>query len=153
MQLIKREHHLRPKLFRANDSSTNGEYWLDSEYPYMRLTASAANTWGRRGRVFWISFDDTPETAGLLHRTSVTVDDHFQSYLLYEPPDGGFGMQPVPLHRVDWNFTGRGIRDPVGLFGHSPWRFELPGGRVRIKFSQWYNGHPRWKHRYTNPGE
>lgn len=39
---------------------------------------------------------------------SFAVNDDFDMFLIYEPPDGGVGTEIVPLHVAGWNWSAEG---------------------------------------------
>lgn len=150
VQLVKRSHILSPTFPIYSNSSTNGEFWLDNEWPYSENPDYQDATSTENQRTF-LTFSDNPQTGGLLGRHGVSVNDSFKCYMMYEPPFNGVGVQPVTLHRVEWGWTAEATRSIDENGNHSESWEPVPPGTVTVGFNGWSIEHPIWENLFWNP--
>ena len=86
---------------------------LDSSFPYntgggagngLPGTPMSASP-SRIGGPVYNAFPDTPDAPYYLYQNAVTFDDSFSLYVMYKPPDAGFGANWVPLYLYNWDFS------------------------------------------------
>lgn len=143
VQLIHRIHRLGPVTSGSID--TQG-FWLDNEWPYDGYQDASSNL-----GIKTLRFDDTPESPTLTACLYVNVHDVFKCYLMYEPPQNGVGVLPVPLERLDWAWSANAT---VNLSMTPKWQPVPPGKVTAGRANFWYPPHPQWSQAWKNdPGE
>ncbi len=111
---------------------------LDNEWPYIPgwpadSTANASTPHPA---------EDSPDLGLLNLVDQFTVNDIYQMYLMYLPPDNGYGSQYVPLHRLIWEWNANGTLNGTWPAGSS--------GQVTVDSDLRWETHPSWSQIYIN---
>ena len=93
--------------------TTGGHFLLDNSNPYPDPGTPTRLTWNNYSS--YVNHSDSPGYGTNLC-DSIFVDDHFETYLQFQP-DGGI---PVTIDRIDWGWSGNAIES-----NHS-WSWSFP---------------------------
>ena len=80
--------------------TTDGQFWLDSNDPYAK-DAQPALSWTDVPPGPAVSHQDSPGYGPSAFIGSLAIDDHFQTYLRFQPAGG----IRVTIDRIDWTWT------------------------------------------------
>jgi len=134
----------------------DGMSGLDNHYPYPSdpgsytppYPANSADlpTTSPAVPTYWM--DDTPGEPLDGFYSRVRVDEAFDDYMMYEPPDAGFGSEWVPLHLFKWKWQADISQTGTGwAAGWTP----TPPGYVSNISSARCTTPPFWQYLLTNP--
>jgi hypothetical protein len=131
----------------------NGKTGLDTISPYPAESGDGFNAGpDANTKIGWLAdnsqhrdgdspstftYDSYPSNYGIASKVSI-ANEKFSTYLMYVPPGGN--VQPVPLHKIDWNWSATVTQPPSGwasLYGTSL-------GSVTSTSSAANNIHPTW---------
>jgi len=133
----------------------NGLQMLDNDYPYPASNDSPTAPWsadsanpppaGSTVTTYWM--DDSPGVGLDDFYFRLHVDESFDDYMMYEPPDSGNGSEWVPLHLFQWKWhTDISRTSTSWASGWTP----SPPGYVSNLSSNRCTTHPFWQYRLTN---
>lgn len=142
------------KLYRDYGPNGDGtkmtDYFLDTSFPY-NTSAASGTTPGTpspadstEGVPDYYPFMDSPLQETLPISGSVSVNDTFRLYMMYNPPDAGNGTDWVPLLVELWGWKADATRIP----GLNNW-WPIPFGLVYYWGHQMYPEHPSWTSRFV----
>lgn|GEM_PF-4320565 len=121
-------------------TSTNGEFWLDNIYPYSAFFPADSPDSGDH------TSEDRPESAFNSFANAISISDWFQLFVMYQPPDTGYGVQWVSLHRTYWNWQVYGEKQSGSTLN---WLPNPPGGVTADGGQRWWL-HPVWSNVFGN---
>lgn len=131
-------------------SNTDGEYWLDNNYPYLNEAPVNATTSSNLslGQNYT---SDSPREGIFGTSREVFILDAFKMYLMYLPPPADPSqpdVQWVPLSRIDWEWkvnTNRSVP-----FDNNAWSANPPGSTSTNGTFDSKASWPEWDHVLTN---
>ena len=134
----------------------NGFTALDNTWPYPASYGSASTPWPADSvdqspqpntPSYWM--DDSPGNGitDLYYREK--VDESFNDFMMYLPPDSGYGSEWVPLHLFIWKW--QADVSQVGTSWSTGWTPNPPGYTSNISSAR-CTTHPQWIYKLTNNG-
>lgn len=133
----------------------NGQKLLDNAwpYPYSYPDGTPAGPWPADSvdqspypntPTYWMQ--DSPATPLVDYYHRAQVDESFNDFMMYLPPDNGYGADWVPLHLYTWKW-----QSDVSRFGTwaQGWTPHPPGYTSDIS-SVRCTTHPQWSSKLTN---
>lgn len=125
---------------------------LDSSFPF-NMAASAGNGIpgtpndagkSQGGHPVYHLFSDSPSIQWKANDTALAFNNNFSLYVMYQPPDAGYGVNWVPLALYKWSFSANMTRSWV--FGS--WTPNPPGSVVNYGRSD-FPSYPYWTSKYA----
>jgi hypothetical protein len=133
----------------------DGHTGLDNFYPYPALSGSyippyPANsadlpTTGPAIPTYWM--EDSPGSTLNDYYYRYRVDESFDDFMMYEPPDAGQGSEWVPLHLFQWKW--QADISQIGTSWLIDWTPSPPGYVSNLSSVRW-TSHPFWQEKLTN---
>ena len=142
----------KPSRYRAvtggsqQPSALNGQYGLDTTYPYEPGPYSAAFPGGYSASTMPSSSSDSPAVFISDTYQNYQVLDSFQTYIMYSPP--GTDTQWVPVWVIEWYWT---ANDTIPGTSWADWNNVTDAGIVRATNTESATVHPTWSNLVLAP--
>lgn|GEM_PF-2107855 len=116
-------------------ATTNGEFWLDGQYPYGDTGSSSPLDYSGGA----LTFTDGPYTTIASGATGpFEANCSFQDTILYTPP--GNNSIPVPIWEVDWQWNAEiSQAENGGIVETPPFDTSITASNYQYIFPTWYN--------------